>query len=129
MTIYISAVSNTSEYFATRLVRCRDCTIKIHPVLPSGTLAPPTHTLYGHSTQVTCLSLLPSVDTVVSGGSDGGVVVHTYWGGKYTRTVWGGGGSVTWCTVTSTGNIITYDIKLQTLAVYGINGELRKAHS
>lgn len=45
------------------------------------------HVLYGHDTPVTCVCANPTLDTVVSSGEDGTVVVHTLWDGRYVRTI------------------------------------------
>jgi WD40 repeat protein len=74
----------------------RDCTVMVWEVnadfLAQGQgqgplKSQPLHILYGHDDAVTCVSINPEFDVVVSGSDDGTVMVHSLCSGVYIRSV------------------------------------------
>lgn len=106
------------------------------------------HTLCGHDDSVLCLALHPEVDVVVSGSSDGSIMVHSLRHGRYLRSIYRpppptptpamraedeavGGGSVggssppapiDWVGVSGQGYILSYSRRDRTLHSYSVNG-------
>lgn len=106
------------------------------------------HTLCGHDDSVLCLALHPEVDVVVSGSSDGSLMVHSLRHGRYLRSIYRsppttsipamraedealGGGSVgrspppspiDWVGVSGQGYILSYSRRDRTLHSYSVNG-------
>ncbi|ESO05164.1 hypothetical protein HELRODRAFT_111169 [Helobdella robusta] len=70
----------------------RDATCIVWEIIYKGSKSEtinstPLKLLYGHSTEITCLSLSWELDVVVSGSKDGLVVVYTLQDGLYVRTL------------------------------------------
>ena len=121
----------------------RDCTVIVWKIDTGvggtigvgGVVITPHLKLYGHDDAITCISCVRELDLVVSASEDGSVIVHTLFGGRYTRTLgdgWGEGGEkertdgivgITWVGVSPKGNIATYSKQNRTLTMYSINGK------
>ncbi|XP_063686393.1 neurobeachin-like protein 2 [Bolinopsis microptera] len=85
----ISCMELDGKYLATG---GRDTTVVIWKLLRKGGecngLKPhPSAILYGHNSEVTCVALSQELDIVVSGSTEGIVLIHTLKQGTYIRTL------------------------------------------
>lgn len=85
----VSCLELSGKYLASG---GKDTTVVIWKVLRRGGecrgLKPhPRAILYGHNSQVTCVDLSQELDIVVSGSSEGIVLIHTLKQGTYIRTL------------------------------------------
>lgn len=48
----------------------------------------PRYVLYGHDSEVTCVSIYTELDVVVSGSLDGSIVIHTIRKGNYVHSLY-----------------------------------------
>ena len=93
--------------------------------LDSNSFVSPGITLYGHTSEVTCIAASTELDLVVSGSLDGTCNIHTIEHGIYVRTLRTIGDPVINLKLSNERHILIQTEKMNThLFLYTINGSL-----
>lgn len=91
----------------------------------SNALLSPAITLYGHTSEITCLAVSIELDLVVSGSLDGTCNIHTVEHGIYVRTIRPGLDPIRNLHLSSQRHILIHTENREThLFLYSINGGL-----
>ncbi|GAM18020.1 hypothetical protein SAMD00019534_011950 [Acytostelium subglobosum LB1] len=85
----------------------------------------PTHILYGHDDEITCVDLNVELDICLSGSKDGTCIIHNLGRGEYVRSIClPKQSSVNQCIISNQGHIVIYSQDDLMIYLYSINGQL-----
>ncbi|EFA75292.1 BEACH domain-containing protein [Heterostelium album PN500] len=117
----------------TLITGSRDTTLMVWNLSSHKSAVPkfenvPTHILYGHDDEVTCVDLNIELDICISGSKDGTCIIHNLRRGEYVRTISLPKQSpVSKCSISNQGHIVIYSQADLVIYLYSINGQLLKS--